>query len=370
MASSLRIIDVYGSPLERGRQTGSQLKALIREQLDAWIASLCSSHALDSPDEYISSFLKETNHVPAIEKHAAGLMDEVRGISEGAEVPFDHVLALNLMDEEWDYGKKWDRDHAKTLPPGCSVAGFHSSSAKTSYLAQTMDIPSSHDGSQVVIRHHPDKGPETIVFTTAGLLVLMGANESLACVVNNLSMLPSSESGLPVAFVIRQILEHTELKTASDFVRSVPHATGQHYALASSSGLVSLEAHAKGVDIVDGEKVLHTNHPLTDGAKGCASDHADLSFSGPRLSVLEKASAEFTSELSIMSVLKDTSAPISREKTGSWMTFGSLVAAASDQGMRVWVAPGPPHLLEFEEVPFISHANGYVFSTLSRMSLY
>ena len=45
-------------------------------------------------------------------------------------------------------------------------------------------------------------------------------------------MLNHSRAGLPVAFVMRGVLERTSVNAAAAFLEDVPHASGQHYALA------------------------------------------------------------------------------------------------------------------------------------------
>src|ERR1019366_225043 len=77
--------------------------------------------------------------------------------------------------------------------------------------------------------------------------------------------LKHSAHGLPVAFVLRQALTYSSLSATVDFLRRVPHASGQHYAVATSSDSISLEA--SGVDVTPyrspgGDSWAHTNHPL------------------------------------------------------------------------------------------------------------
>ena len=58
-----------------------------------------------------------------------------------------------------------------------------------------------------------------MVFTAAGIIGLMGVNDAgVGVVVNNLAMLPSSTTGLPVAAVARGVIDHDE-RASSDRVR-------------------------------------------------------------------------------------------------------------------------------------------------------
>ncbi|KAI9027802.1 acyl-coenzyme A:6-aminopenicillanic acid acyl-transferase-domain-containing protein [Hyaloraphidium curvatum] len=365
----LRIIDVAGTASERGFAQGQLLGDIIRTQIGLFLDGICRTHSLDSADAYLKVFVEETGYVATITEHALHLLEEVRGIADGAGLPFEHVLAYNLLDEEWEFSKQWKKRTSNGVPngepPGCTVAGFTSRDGGV-YLSQTMDIPDFHDGSQVVVRHHlsdAGDGPSALlVFTAAGLIALFGCNSSgLAVAVNNLSTLPTSDSGLPVAFVIRSLLERTDISSAETFLKSVGHAIGQHYALASPEGLRSVEAGAGGSVYRDegvSDILLHTNHPLTPGAKSCSIADDDPGFSRARLGVISSAAPNLKSEKDLMAALADRSAPVSRSRDPTvagpqFLTFGSFVSCSrTGAAPRFWVAPGPPHLVDFKEVPW------------------
>ena len=54
---------------------------------------------------HVAGLLAATRFVPAIEASTPELLEEVRGIAEGAGVSFERILAYNLMDEEWWYSQ-------------------------------------------------------------------------------------------------------------------------------------------------------------------------------------------------------------------------------------------------------------------------
>ena len=347
---ALPVIDCVGLPRERGQAHGEGLRSLIQTGLERWLDALGAAHAMD-PEQYVGDFLKDTHYIAAIERWAPALLEEVRGIAIGADRPFPHLLVYNLMDEEWAYSK------ARRLPaPGCSVVGVPRAGGRTAILAQTMDIPSLHDGTQSVLRIRSGDAPDALVFTAAGMIALNGCNDAgLGVVVNNLEMLPSSDSGLPVAFVVRGLLERTSLKEGSSFLRSVPHAIGQHYALGSPEGFASFECSARGV-VEDSAtvRVLHTNHPLL--AVDCVGD-PEAAYARSRTReryayLLERVSeADGVDQRVVEEVLADTSVPVSLEPGRGVMTFGAVSIELSEPP-RLRVAPGPPHVTPFVEVQF------------------
>ncbi|MER3438805.1 MAG: hypothetical protein C4346_15120 [Chloroflexota bacterium] len=354
--ATLRVVTVYGDPRQRGQAQGEALRAVIGDGLGRWLATIGQTHGVD-PDDYLIEFLDTTHYLTAMQRWAPAALEEIRGIAEGANQPIRRVLAYNLMDEEWYFGEerrqRQSLEGRTSLPHQCTVVCLRLPGSGVPVIAQTMDIPSVHDGTQVVLHHLPDDGPEMLIFSAAGMLGLMGVNAAgIGVVVNNLAMLPHSDRGLPVACVIRGILSCTTLAGAASFVTRVPHAVGQHYAIGSPEGLASFEGAANGVvrddRVVD--RVLHTNHPLVHReVVGDPEPAYVASRTRERLACVQAAADAIVDVAGIERVLADTSAPVSREPEGGFMTFGAMIAELSVPP-RARFAPGPPHL-----VPFVSH---------------
>jgi isopenicillin-N N-acyltransferase-like protein len=350
-ATDLPVVTCAGSPGERGEQHGEALREMITEGLARWAESIGSTHGVN-PDAYIAGLVHGTEFLPAIQRWTPGLLDEIEGIARGSAQPWQWIYAYNLLDEEWT----WARDQKSGIAPGCTVAGFAPEDG-ASLLAQTMDIPNIHDGTQTVLRLEPEDRPAVLAFTHAGMIGLTGCNENgLAVVVNNLDMLASSRTGLPVAFAIRGILAQQTLADAVDFISKVPHATGQHYGIAAPEGLASVEGWATGVaiDVGLGARLLHTNHPLyTDETVGDAEARYERSRTRQRLDYLQREAGPRRDVPGLQSLLSDCTVPISLGADRPSMTFGAVVYECSLPA-RMWVAPGPPHVKSFREVEWSS----------------
>ena len=350
-ATGLPVVTCTGSASARGEQHGEALRGLIAEGLGRWAESIASTHGVN-PDAYISGFVEGTDFLPAIRRWTPGLLDEIEGIARGSAQPWQWIYAYNLLDEEWT----WARDQKSGIAPGCTVAGFAAEDG-TPLLAQTMDIPNIHDGTQAVLRLEPEDRPAALIFTHAGMIALTGCNEDgLAVVVNNLDMLPASRTGLPVACAIRGILDRQTLSAAVDFISGVPHATGQHYGIAAPEGLASIEGWATGI-AVDAEseaRLLHTNHPLsTDETVGDAESRYQRSRTRERLDYLEREAGPRRDVLGLQELLSDRTVPVSLGAERPSMTFGAVVYECA-QPARMWVTPGPPHLHAFRQVAWSS----------------
>jgi isopenicillin-N N-acyltransferase like protein len=221
VSRNMRILDLAGTPRQRGQVHGEQLRTEIATVLAGWQLDIERS-TRQPVGPYIERFLTETDFLPAIERWTPGLLAEVEGIAEGANQPFETVLALQFMDEDW-----WFRESISPREH-CSGFGIFGQGAAP-ILAQNMDIHTLTDGYQTLL-HIQHDGFESYVFSFAGFIGLTGLNSrpvGICC--NTLSQLNYAPDGLPVAFIVRGVLEQPDLDAAEKFLRSIRHASGQNY---------------------------------------------------------------------------------------------------------------------------------------------
>jgi hypothetical protein len=341
----LPVVTCTGTPQERGAQHGEALRGHIAQGLGAWGDAIGERHGTD-PDAYIRQFVQGTNFLDAIRQWTPDLEGEIAGIARGANQPWEWVYAYNLLDEEWT----WARQIA-AAGRGCTAVGL-APAGRPPLLAQTMDIPRVHDGTQAVLRVAGNFGPEVTVFTYAGMVGLTGCNSAgVALVVNNLDMLPGSLTGLPVACVIRGILNQETRQAATEFALRVPHATGQHYGIAAPDGVASIEGWANGVAASSNDDaLLHTNHPLyADEPVGDVEARYQWSRTRERLAFIESEVASCQDVSGLQHMLADRTVPVSIEASRGSMTFGAVIYECAVPP-RMWVTPGPPHLHTFQHV--------------------
>jgi hypothetical protein len=335
------VIDSRGSSSEIGRAHGESARDLIALGIGRWRESLVAQRG--DVEQYIADFLGRTSFMSAIETHAAHVLDELRGIAEGANQPFDLILAYNLMDEEWSFRT----DRLDNLVPGCTAVAVAGAA-----IGQTMDIPTVHDGTQIVLAIEPDRGPSQRLLSAAGMLGLTGANSAgVGVVVNNLNQLPSSASGLPVQVLTRRLLEHETADEAASWTESVPHAVGQHYLIADSTTVISLEGHGEGVVRVPvTDRYVHANHPLACAGIRPDTDKIEfLSNTHVRHDRAEALIGTASDQASLEQILEDRDAPISREREKGFMTFGGIsIGLSVPPTMRV--TAGPPHESQWVDI--------------------
>jgi predicted choloylglycine hydrolase len=260
----LNVLTLNGAPRPRGQIYGESLRAQIRAVIAGWKESLGKSVGVD-PSAYLAEFIARTNFQSAIQQWTPDIWEEVVGLAEGAGLDFADVYAFQLADEEWLYRRN---RKSQQLAGGehCSSLGICQPN-RPPIVAQNMDVPAYYDGYQTVLHiRHPHTDREELIFTAAGLIALNGLNQrGVGVCVNSLMQLDCAAHGLPVAFVIRGLLER-DFTSAVDFVQNVPHASGQNYIIGGAGEVADFECAAGKVTPFDAGKarVVHTNHPLAN----------------------------------------------------------------------------------------------------------
>ena len=261
-APKLMIVDLAGTPYQMGRTHGQTLKAEIQELVKRWKDDLEKTYQVPAK-VFIGEFLERTDFKPAMDRWTPGLLDEVRGIAEGAGIDFDTMYVYQLIDEIWAMGP--DLGFSK-----CTTVGAGKRNGDPACIAQTLDIPGFYHGYQTVLRIRDDRDDlETLVFTIPGVVAANGLNSrSVGVCVNAVTQLAYSPKGLPVGFVIRGILRQRTYEEAVRFLKDIQPAAPQTYAIGGPGEVAVFERSAgkmsRFVPFAGAEFSYHTNHPLTN----------------------------------------------------------------------------------------------------------
>ena len=242
---------------------------MIHEHMARWQDALRTDLGME-PDEYLAMFLAETDFLPAIERWTPDLLEEVRGIAEGAGVDFDYALVRQLSDEEPWYRFEKKIELGIRPPESCSALGAWDQGDGPPVLAQNMDTPAYYDGHQVLLHiKDPSTAVQALVFTVAGKISLAGLNnQGVGICCNTLIQLNCAIDGLPEDFLVRGFLARPNLDEALAFVRGVKHASGQNYVVGGPDRVLDLECSANKIceftAYSEANRVYHTNHPLVN----------------------------------------------------------------------------------------------------------
>jgi isopenicillin-N N-acyltransferase-like protein len=258
--SKLRILDLAGTPYQMGKTHGQTLRADIRELVKLWKEDLEKTYKIPA-DAFIRHLLDKTDFRPAIERWTPGLLDEVRGIADGAGLDFDTIYAYQLIDEIWAMD-------ADLLPAKCTTIAARPRNGEPATVAQSLDIPAFYHGHQTVLRIREEREClESLVFTIPGVLAANGlSSRSVGVCVNAVTQLAYSPEGLPVDFVIRGVLRQKSYEEAVRFLQEIQPAAPQTYVIGGPREAAVFERSAgkisRFVPFEGAEFSYHTNHPL------------------------------------------------------------------------------------------------------------
>ena len=253
---------LQGSPYARGLAHGETLRSQIHEVVGRWKGEVAHMYQMDA-DQAIARFIRGTDFAPAIQRWTPDLLDEIRGIAAGADMDWETILAFQLLDEMWSNEDVFYAEH-------CSSLGFPAQASEPAYVAQNVDVESFRDGFQVLLHiKHADSDLESFVLSTAGLIGFNGMNNrSVGICCNALVPLRGCRDGLPVACIVRGVLQQPSAQEAVTFLQTIHHASGQNYIVGGPAQVVDLECSANQV-VPFGPTgprgvVWHTNHPLAN----------------------------------------------------------------------------------------------------------
>nr|WP_047166835.1 C45 family peptidase [Sphingomonas sp. Y57] len=349
---TIETIRLAGTPAERGEHLGRARADAVARWLTGWLGSIARC-GIAKPKSHVARMLGGTAYLQAIQVHAPDLLEQVEGIARGAALPAELILAGQLMDEEWEYRRT---ELGQPRPGKCT--SFAIRDGGVTWIGQNMDLDPFTHGHQLVMELDAFSGqPAARIFTVGGMVGLMGANAAgVAVCVNALPDLPGRPDGVPVAFVIRKLLQHRSAKGAIAWLAQIPHATPQHYLIADSSAIRSIEVTPSGLNAsaaVDADLVLHTNHPLAIDTPPVSPRYRSNSVARLQALTGHLVGGAVTVERLIAALASrdDPANPICRwigddtppRTATTSFTTGAMICQLSERAFpRTWFSAGPP----------------------------
>jgi isopenicillin-N N-acyltransferase-like protein len=266
------VLKLSGTPRERGQQHGEEFRSVIKEMADEFFEDISES-TKEFPQQLTREWSKQwaKKQLGHIESYSKSLFDELRGISEGSGVSVEKMTAFNGFLDVHDFtSTKFQKNFFSEKTGGCTAFGIHDQNSKHCFVGQNYDIQSYFEKGNVLLHlNDSDDTPGAVVFTTAGMLGWTGMNsEGIAVVINNLQPFDARD-GVPYPFILRKILEASDLDCATDAVLTARRASGMNFIIGSNEGLVSLETSATEHRTLPIQEnvIVHANHFVDDTMK-------------------------------------------------------------------------------------------------------
>ena len=178
--ASLPILDLGSDPYERGLTHGRALSQQISENIETYLARFAAG-GLNAE----TARAEGVKWVDVMRDQNADYAEEMRGISDGADIAIGDIAMLNARYEITfglfgDEAKANDDSGLSTEADGCSTFGVlpEASANGHTLLGQNWDWLAGVYGRCVVLRITRDNGPNILCYTEAGIVGgKMGVNE-------------------------------------------------------------------------------------------------------------------------------------------------------------------------------------------------
>lgn len=181
------------------------------------------------------------------------IWEELRGLADGLDLPFDAVLAWNCRG-----------DLLAASTGGCTTVQIP---GKTRHIAHNEDGLPLLRGSCFIARVEPDRQPGFVTFCYPASLpghTFAFTDHGLVVTGNNLRLTDVNPE-LPRMVLARSLLQAASLDTALDLLRKAPPMGGFHFTLAAVGDprLLSVESGAGSACVRElTEPAVHANHVL------------------------------------------------------------------------------------------------------------
>ncbi len=338
VSDRFRELEVSGTYRDMGRQIGEGARDEIRQFCDMALERVNQTVRVS----YESAMRVVAEAIPLAEAYSAEMVDELRGMAEGARVSFEKIMLLQVRNQ-----LKPDGDAGCTsfsLAP--SKLGRHGG-----LVGQNWDNDPALAPVTIVLTRRPANKPAFISVTQAGLIAYIGLSEAGFGVCLNTLPAPSGTAGVPHYFMVRGIYESRTLDEAVQAVRRATRVIPANIMLATPEGPADLEVTLDDVHVLRPEDKLgitHTNHCLHPALQAINGQFPELIQSHARSRRLGElldlnAAADPISLATLMEALRDHEGyprSICRhanddEVTGFWETVFSVIIDVDQRLMRV-----------------------------------
>lgn len=358
---SYPVVDLSGTPYERGWQHGQQVPDRVLRSIEIYRHAFQRRNRLDWNEvlERASGFAE------VIRKIDPAMLEEMRGIADGAGVPLEAIVAINCRTEIlFGQASAPDRDGEESECTTIAVTPAASADGHT-LIGKNWDWRTACHDTIVILRVQPADEPAFVTIVEAGMLGRDGLNAAGIAVCGNLlrSTQDGGHAAVPIPLIRRRILGATRLDDALNAVIRVPRSASSNYVIGHVSGIVvNLEAAPGAVYPVYPEHGLltHSNHFLSTEARvqGVGIDYsADTLYRHFRARMLLEPKIGQITIPDIMAALRDHAGypkaicrhPDPREPEDErTSSVASLVIDLTDGVM--YVASGTPCSADYQRV--------------------
>jgi len=231
------LIEISGTPRERGRQYGEQAVDRIKIGIGHYGEQLKAS-GLDTEalDEILNQFAS------VVSDFGEHYLEEMRGIAEGAGVPLGSIILLNCRTEVLKLAKRRQQGLPDFIEPdGCTgVIALPAATEQQRLIhAQNWDWKAECADTAVVLKIRRSDGPDILTFTEAGGLARAGFNAAGISITGNYLETDRDykQLGIPLALIRRKVLEQQHLAMSMQAVYSTAKSASNNMMIGHAGGI-------------------------------------------------------------------------------------------------------------------------------------
>ncbi len=296
-----------GSHKEVGRQYGETLRNEIGGHLDRIRAMADEISGVD-PEKAGETAV---SYIPYIEKYAPGFMEEILGLSEGANISRAEAVLLQAR-QEIIYLAQYGR------PAECTsyAAGPGYTDQGQCYIGQNLDLNSDFESISNVVVFAVENKPQVMMVLPAGQISNTGLNSEGIGVNCNFLFCRGWRRGFPRYLISRLLMEQRTFSGACGALQRIrERAASRNVLLADAHGnIADFEVTPEDVGVLYAEGLfVHSNHFLCEDmlkyergdAENAALSIADSRWRKDRLySMLSEKKGKINSDI-LKAALRD-----------------------------------------------------------------
>ena len=268
---SLEIIYTYGTHRQMGQQIGEAFPEKIVHSIEN-AKKLLSDAYDDLQLNWEGARIQAKKYIPFAEERYPQYVDEMRGMADGAKVPFDDIALVNAIEAV--------TTDALHLTKCTSMAVNQEQTANGHVLIAHNEDWIPEDEPDVYLVHaKPNDEPAFIAMTYGALLPNIGFNEAGIAQCCDSVYTDDSRIGIPRTVVSRAVLASRIPGEAIRHMLVPKRAAGYNHLLVHESGeLYNIEVSARRFAVLSNEKgyLVHTNHYLDPNMQQIESEPDEL----------------------------------------------------------------------------------------------
>lgn len=223
-----QVLHLKGTPYQIGCQHAAMLREQIAANIIRFVDKLSAENAPSVVKKFIANLPEVVAHIPP------SLIEEMEGMADGSGIPYAKILFLNLFPEMF---------HCS----GITVSDKASKDGKL-YHVRVLDYSAAAtlQNTAVLAVVKPQQGNAFLNVTYAGFIgSVTGMNDKRISIGEIGGKGYGSWNGLPMAFLLRQLLQETSsLEEIKQYLRTTPRTCEYYYVFADGKTKESIGAYA------------------------------------------------------------------------------------------------------------------------------